>query len=229
METMKDYTTELEASFQDMHKGDCYEWDKLNELMESKETITVVVTEVIKGGVVAYVEGIRGFIPASKLSLNYVSEEDLATYRKKELQVRVIDADEEAKRLILSAKELLKEEADAKLAEKLSMVKEGAVMEGVVESLQKYGAFVDLGNGLSGLLHISQISTKRIKHPGVVLSEGQAVTVKVLSVNDGKISLSMKALEEIKEEEAAEETFELPKSEEVSTSLGALLANIKLS
>ncbi len=204
-------------------------WDKLNALMEAKETVTVKVTEATKGGVVAYLEGIRGFIPASKLSLNYVEETELENYLYQTLEVRVINVEEENKRLVLSAREILKEAADAERAKKISNVEVGLVTEGVVESLQKYGAFVNLGNGLSGLLHISQICNQRIKHPGVVLKEGQTVKVKIIDIKDGKLSLSMKALEDVAAKEIEEEVIELPESEEVTTSLGALLAGIKLS
>lgn len=204
-------------------------WDKLNALMEAKETVTVKVTEVTKGGVVAYLEGIRGFIPASKLSLNYVEETELENYLYQTLEVRVINVEEENKRLVLSAREILKEAADAERAKKISNVEVGLVTEGVVESLQKYGAFVNLGNGLSGLLHISQICNQRIKHPGVVLKEGQTVKVKIIDIKDGKLSLSRKALEDVAAKEIEEEVIELPESEEVTTSLGALLAGIKLS
>lgn len=203
-------------------------WDKLNSLMETKETVTVKVTETTKGGVVAYLEGIRGFIPASKLSLNYVEEEELENYLHQTLEVRVINVEEENQRLILSARDILKEAADAERAKKISNVEVGLVTEGVVESLQKYGAFVNLGNGLSGLLHISQICNQRIKHPGVVLKEGQTVKVKIIAIKDGKLSLSMKALEDVAAKEIEEETFELPETEEVTTSLGSLLSKFQL-
>ena len=102
-------------------------------------------------------------------------------------------------------------------------------MTGTVESLQTYGAFIDLGNGLSGLVHISQISDKRIKTPAAVLEVGQSVDVKVIGVKDGKISLSMKALIEQKEEvKEVQEKVELPKAENIGTSLGDLFKNIKL-
>ena len=100
--------------------------------------------------------------------------------------------------------------------------------EGVVESLQPYGAFVDLGNGLSGLVHISQICEKRIKKPSEVLTVGDKVKVKVTAVKDGKLSLSIKEATDMMAKEI-EEVIELPDSkEEASTSLGALFANIKL-
>ena len=203
-------------------------WDKLEAMMESQEKVCVKVTEVTKGGVVAYLEGIRGFIPASKLSLEYVEEAELESYLHKILEVRVIGAEEENRRLILSAREILKEAADAERTKKISNVEVGLVTEGIVELLKPYGAFVNLGNGLSGLLHISQICNNRIKHPGVVLKEGQTVKVKITEIKDGKLSLSMKALEDVAAKEIEEEVFEMPETEEVTTSLGALLSKFKL-
>ncbi len=100
--------------------------------------------------------------------------------------------------------------------------------EGKVESIQPYGAFIDLGDGLSGLVHVSQISEKRIKSPDVVLKVGDTVKVKVIAVKDGKLSLSMKALNDVAAEEIREEKVILPKSEELTTSLGDLFKNIKL-
>lgn len=203
-------------------------WDKLKALMESQENVTVKVTDVTKGGVVAFLEGVRGFIPASKISLEYVEETELENYLHQTLEVRVINVDEENKRLVLSAREILKEAADAERAKKISNVEVGLVTEGIVETLKPYGAFVNLGNGLSGLLHISQICNNRIKHPGVVLKEGQTVKVKITEIKDGKLSLSMKALEDVAAKEIEEEVFEIPESEEVTTSLGSLLAGFKL-
>ena len=203
-------------------------WDKLNELKDSQQNVTVKITGVTRGGAVAYLEGIRGFIPASKLSLNYVEEDDLQDYLNKELEVRVITVDEEDKRLVMSARDILREAAEAERAKKVSNVEVGLVTEGTVETLKDYGAFVNLGNGLSGLLHISQISQQRIKHPGAVLKEGQKVKVKIIGVKDGKISLSMKALEDVAAKEIEEEVFEMPETEAATTSLGSLFAKIKL-
>ena len=203
-------------------------WDKLRELKDSRQNITVKITGVTKGGAVAYLEGIRGFIPASKLSLNYVEEDDLPDYLNKELEVRVITAEEEEKRLVMSARDILREAAEAERAKKVSNVEVGLVTEGTVETLKDYGAFVNLGNGLSGLLHISQICQQRIKHPGVMLKEGQKVKVKIIGVKDGKISLSMKALEDVAAKEIEEEVFEMPETEAATTSLGSLFAKIKL-
>lgn len=175
---------------------------------------------------VAYVEGIRGFIPASKLSLSYV--ENLEDWLHKEIQVRVITVDPEKKKLVLSAKEILREKAAEERRSKISNVEVGLVTEGKVEILQPYGVFIDLGGGLSGLVHVSQISEKRIKSPDVVLKVSDTVKVKVIAVKDGKLSLSMKALNDVAAEEIQEEKFELPESEDVTTSLEDLFKNIKL-
>ena len=201
-------------------------WERLQQLQKDQSNIKVKVSEAVKSGVTAYVEGIRGFIPASKLSLNYV--ENLDEWVGREIEVRVVTADPEEKRLILSAKEILREKEAEERKTRVSNVQVGLVTEGTVESLMPYGAFVNLGNGLSGLVHISQISQQRIKHPGSVLKEGQKVKVKVIGVNDGKISLSMKALEDVTAKEIEEETFEMPETEEATTSLGSLFKNIKL-
>lgn len=207
--------------------NDVLAWDKLQEMMDNETVFTVKISGIVNAGVVAYVEGIRGFIPASKLSLSYV--EDLNPYLFKEIRVKIITVDPADKKLVLSAKEILQEEAAEERNSKIASIPVGLVTEGTVETLQPYGAFVDLGNGLSGLVHISQISTKRIKHPGVLLHEGDKVKVKVIDTRDGKISLSMKALEDVAAEEIEEETYELPETESASTSLGSLFANIKLN
>ena len=112
---------------------------------------------------------------------------------------------------------------------KLSDVKVGQVFHGTVATIKDYGAFVDLPDGMSGLVHVSQISHERIKHPGVVLKEGQEVDVKVTDIKDGKISLSMKALLENPEEpDAGNEKITIPKAEAIGTSLGDLLKGIKI-
>ena len=196
-------------------------WDKLKDYMENGTDLTVQIKGVVNKGVIAYVEGIRGFIPASKLSLSYV--ENLEDWLLKEIQVRVITADAEAHRLVLSAREILKEkEAEEKKA-LVSNVQVGLVTEGVIESVKDYGAFVRLSNGLTGLVHVSQISDKHIKNPRTVLNEGDTVKVKVIGIKDGKISLSMKALNDVASEEIQEEAVEIPQAEEIGSNLGALL------
>ena len=127
---------------------------------------------------------------------------------------------------MLSAKELLKERQAEERKAKMAEFKANDVVEGIVESLKNYGAFVKLAEGVTGLLHVSQISNQRIKHPGVVLKEGQKIRVKILSIEENKISLSMKVLEE--ETQPETEHFEYKSSGEAFTGLGDLLKNIKL-
>ena len=170
------------------------------------------------------VEGLRGFVPASKLSLSYI--EDLETYLLKDIEVQVIEADQANNRLVLSAREILKEKEKKAREEQIANLKVGTVLTGKVETLQNYGAFVKLENGLSGLVHVSQISQKRVKLPADVLKVGDEVRVKVIGIKDGKVSLSMKALEEPKEEPV--EKVVLPKAEDIGTSLGDLFKNLKL-
>ena len=206
--------------------NDVLAWEKLKQMLEEKTVIDVTVKGIVNGGVIAYVEGVRGFIPASKLSLNYV--EDTNPYLNQPLQVQVIDLDQEKGRLILSAREILREKAQEERKKKISNVEVGLVTEGRVESIKPYGAFIDLGNGLSGLVHVSQICEKRIKTPDAVLKVGDTVKVKVIAIKDGKLILSMKALADTAAEEVMEESFELPKAGDATTSLGSLFANIKL-
>ncbi|MBS5388665.1 MAG: S1 RNA-binding domain-containing protein [Clostridiales bacterium] len=214
-ETMADY---------EEHFDDANPWNRVVEYMENKTILPVKVEGVVNGGVIAMVEGLRGFVPASKLSLSYI--EDLETYLLKDIEVRVIDVDQANNRLVLSAREILKEKEKQAQKEKIANIKVGTVMEGTVETLQNYGAFVKLENGLSGLVHVSQISQKRVKTPSDVLHTGDKVNVKIIGVKDGKISLSMKALEEIPEEKV--EKVEIPKSENIGTNLGDLFKNLNL-
>lgn len=208
--------------------NDVLAWDVLAQYKESGKNVTVKVNEAVNAGVVAYLEGIRGFIPASQLDLGYV--EDVTPYVGKTLAVKVTEADKDKEKLILSAKAVLREAAKEEHDHKVAMIVPGTVLEGTVESLQPYGAFVDLGDGLTGLVHISQICQKRIRKPSEVLTVGDVVKVKVLNTNDGKISLSIKAVEEEREAEEMEslETQEYSSDESVGTSLGDLFAKLNL-
>lgn len=216
--------TESMADYED-HFDDANPWNRVQEYMDQKTVLTVNVEGVVNGGVIAMVEGLRGFIPASKLSLSYV--ENLEDYLLKEIEVQVIDLDQSNNRLVLSARDILREKEKKARQDQIASVKVGTVLEGVVETLQNYGAFIKLENNLSGLVHVSQISQKRVKAPSDVLNVGDAVTVKVIGIKDGKISLSMKALEKPAEEEVPEKVV-IPKSENIGTNLGGLLKNIKL-
>ena len=114
-------------------------------------------------------------------SLQYV--EDLAPFQGRQLNVRVITVDPEKQKLVLSAKEILREQEKEAHDHKVAMIVPGTILNGTVESLQPYGAFVALQDGLSGLVHISQICEKRIKKPSEVLKAGDKVKVKVLNLS----------------------------------------------
>ena len=218
--------TESMADYEE-HFDDANPWNIVKDYLEKGTVLHVTIEGIVNGGAIAMVEGIRGFIPASRLSLSYI--EDLESYLLKEVDVKVIEADLAQGRLILSAREILREQEKKAKEELLASVKVGSVLKGKVESLQTYGAFIRLENGLSGLVHISQINTQRIKSPDQVLKVDDEVDVKVIGIKEGKISLSIKALMEEKEsEEEPEEKIELPKSEAIGTSLGDLFKNLKL-
>lgn len=202
-------------------------WDELMEDKEAENVFSVKVLQSVNGGVVAYAKGIRGFIPASQLDLSYV--EDVDTFVNKTLDVTPITVDKEHNKLVLSAKVVLKKRQEEEIARKMSHLIPGDVYEGVVDSIMPYGAFIDLGDGLSGLLHISRISQKRLNSPSEVLKVGQQVKVKLLKVEGGKISLSMKELEENMDSVETDEVEVIEyKEDEISTSLGSLLSGIRL-
>ena len=183
----------------------------------------VTISEVVNGGAVAMVEGVRGFIPASRLDEAYV--EDLDSWIGKKIPVLVIEADEEKKRLVLSGRELAREKQDAEKKSRIARCETGAIMEGTVETIKPYGAFVLLENGLSGLVHVSQMSKKRVENPGAVVKVGQKVTVKILSTANGKLSLSMKEVEP--DEAPEEEVFNYHESGEATTGFAELLKGFK--
>lgn len=209
-------------------------WAALREAVEAHTIYDVKVNHTVNAGVVAYVEGIRGFIPASQLALDYVEESALQDYVGKRLSVCVLTADEEADKLVLSAKEVAREEAAREHEARLNALQKGFVTEGTITRIESYGCFVEIGDGLTGLVHISQICNKFLKSPKEVVHLGMKVKVKVLDVADGKIRLSMKQAEDIAPEIGADgETEEAGISleytdEEATTSLAGLLAGIQL-
>ncbi len=207
--------------------NDVLAWDRFKQMMEEKTTVKVRIKESVKSGVVAYLDGMRAFIPASQIALDYVENTD--AWIGREIEARVITADREKEKLVLSGKSVAREAAEEERNHKISMIAPGTVMEGTVESLMPYGAFIGLGDGLSGLVHISQICTRRIKKPSEVLKVGQKVKAKVLNTNDNKISLSMKVLEEeMVDTETVEDLSDYSNKETLTTSLGSLLSGIKL-
>ena len=227
--TMDDLSDAIDSSFETFRDADAEGWDKCRQYLEDKTILDVTVDGIaVKGGVIAMLEGIRGFIPASHLSLSHV--DDLNSYLGKALKVQVLEIDEAERRLILSARTVLRAAADEAKAEKINSIKVGSVLEGTVDSVKPYGAFIKIDDDISGLVHVSQISNKRVADPSKVLKKGDVENVKVIGIKDGKISLSMKALEEDKEAAEEEEirNIKFPESEDISSSLGDLLKGFKL-
>lgn len=234
-EKMEDLGQALEESYAYMGNGEydtdtLLAWEKINKYKETGEILPVTVSGIVNKGVIALVEGVRGFIPVSRLDINHV--EDTNEWLGREIRVRVIEADMEKSKLVLSAREILKEEsAAARRAQRESAAAQIAmdsIVEGTVESLQPYGAFVDLGNNLTGLVHISQLSLDRIKSPKEAVEVGQTVKAKVIKNEGGKISLSIRELlEEERQKEEEENRSNIPEVEEIGTSLGSLLSGFK--
>ncbi|MFG6148677.1 30S ribosomal protein S1 [Halobacillus sp. B23F22_1] len=166
-------------------------WQDLEDKYESGETFTAEVKDVVKGGLVVDI-GLRGFIPASLVETYYV--EDFENYKGKELTLRVVELDRDQNRVILSHRAVVEAEESSKKQEVLQSLEEGQVIEGTVQRLTDFGAFVNLG-GIDGLVHISQLSHEHVEKASDVVEEGQTIKVKVLSVDrdNERISLSLKA------------------------------------
>ncbi len=208
---------------------DILAWDKLRELQNDKTPVTVKIAESTNGGVVTYLHGIRAFIPASKLALTYT--EDTSSFVGQTMQAVVITVEEKDAKLVLSVKDILKEQETLARNSRIARLPVGTVVTGTVEKIAPYGVFVNIGDDLSGLVHISQICAKRIKSPNEVVKEGDTVSVKITDVKDGKISLSMKAVEEEAPVEELEETApETYVSEDYAApTMASLFAGLKLS
>jgi len=165
-------------------------WEKVVEASEKNETVTGRVVSASAKGLVVDV-GVRGFVPSSHLELSPVS--DVSSYRDQSLELRILEVDPRKEKLVLSRRSLLLRAQRKEMQELLNSLKKGEVRSGTVASLTDYGAFVDLG-GVSGLVHISELSWQRVGRPGDVVSVGDQVEVKVLDVKPKKkrISLSLR-------------------------------------
>ena len=210
---------------------DILAWDKLKELQNAGTVVTVKIAEAFPAGAITYLEGIRAFIPASKLAMTFV--DDPTTYVGQTVQAMVITVNEADQKLTLSVKDVLKEQEKQERNSRIARLVVGTVVTGTVEQIMPYGAFVSIGEDLSGLLHISQICAKRIKTPSEVIKVGDTVNVKIIDVKDGKVSLSMKAVEEDAEiseevEEVAPENYVF-EDKSANNTMASLFANIKLN
>lgn len=166
-------------------------WNFVEQAYHNQSEIEGVVTEVVKGGVLANINGIKGFIPASHLDIKYVP--DLNVFVGQKLKLQVIELDRKKNRIVLSRKVVLEKERERLKEKTWATIEEGQIIKGVVKRLTDFGAFVDIG-GVDGLIHISDLAWHKIKHPSEVLTEEQEVKVQVLSVDKqrGRISLGLK-------------------------------------
>ena len=168
-------------------------WAEINEAHENKTVITVKVLRAVNGGVIAAYKEVTGFIPMSQLSDRYVENAD--EFIGQTLDVLVTRVDAKRNRALFSHKAILLAEKQKLISGIWDSISVGDIVEGTVMRFTDYGAFVDIG-GIDGLLHISEISWGKLKHPQEVLETGQTVQVKVLSMNQekGKISLGLKQI-----------------------------------
>ena len=155
-------------------------WDALMTKYEAGEYVDGVGKEAVKGGLIADVEGVRAFVPASQLSQRYV--EKIADFVGKDLKLKIIEVDKQKKRIVASRKAVMAEEAAAKKKEAWENLQEGEIIHGIVRRLTDFGAFVDVG-GVDGLVHITDLSWGRIKHPSEVVQPNQEIDVKVLGLD----------------------------------------------
>ncbi|WP_397537655.1 30S ribosomal protein S1 [Rummeliibacillus pycnus] len=165
-------------------------WKVLTEQFQNGEVIEAEVKDVVKGGLVVDL-GVRGFVPASLVEDHFVESFD--DYKGKTLTYKIVEMDQEKNRLILSHRAVVEEQKAEKKGAVINNIHVGDIIEGTVQRLASFGAFVDLG-GVDGLVHISQVSHEHIEDVSKVLSEGQKVKVKVISVDpeQERISLSIR-------------------------------------
>ena len=169
-------------------------WEALMAKYEAGEYVEGVGKEAVKGGLIADVGGVRAFVPASQLSQRYV--EKIADFVGKDLKLKIIEVDKQKKRIVASRKAVMVEEAAAKKKEVWEKLEEGVIIHGIVRRLTDFGAFVDVG-GVDGLIHITDLSWGRIKHPSEVVQPNQEVDVKILSLDRDRdrIQLGYKQLQ----------------------------------
>lgn len=166
-------------------------WDEFEEMNSEGTVFPAKVVEIVKGGAMAVYKDVKGFIPASHISVGYTK--DLGEFVGQTMDVKIIEIDKGKRKLVFSRKEVEKQELESKKSKVLDSIEKGEVRKGQVKRLTDFGAFVDLG-GIDGLIHISELSWKRVNNPAEVVKEGDFVEVYVLDFDRQKerISLSLK-------------------------------------
>lgn len=168
-------------------------WQELEQAMENNQLVKGVITGKVKGGLTVMINGIRAFLPGSLVDIRPVK--DTTPYEGKEFEFKVIKLDKKRNNVVVSRKAVLEATLGAERQALLENLKEGMVVKGIVKNITDYGAFVDLG-GIDGLLHITDLAWRRVKHPSEVLSVGDEVEAKVLKFDQEKnrVSLGLKQL-----------------------------------
>ena len=170
-------------------------WMNLEKALETGELVTGTVTGKVKGGLTVMTNGIRAFLPGSLVDTRPVK--DTTPYEGKTMEFKVIKLDRKRNNVVLSRRAVVKASMGEERAKLLETLKEGAIVKGIVKNITDYGAFVDLG-GIDGLLHITDLAWRRVRHPSEVLEQGQEITAKVLKFDQEKnrVSLGIKQLGE---------------------------------
>ncbi len=191
---------ELELSFR--QAGHRKAWDELGTLARDKTIVDATVVDANRGGLMVRVNNIVGFLPVSQLTVEHYPRveggdkekilERLASYVGQTFRVRILDFDERDDKLILSEKLAWEE----KSREQLAAFTVGATVEGTVTGVVNFGAFIEFGAGLEGLVHISELAWQRIDDPRQIVKPGQQVTAQIISLDGGRVSLSLKRLQE---------------------------------
>ena len=168
-------------------------WLNLEKALEQGELVTGAVTGKVKGGLTVMVNGIRAFLPGSLLDTRPIK--DTSPYEGKTMEFKVIKLDRKRNNVVLSRRAVVEASQGEERAKLLSNLKEGTVVQGIVKNITDYGAFVDLG-GVDGLLHITDLAWRRVRHPSEMLTVGQEVTAKILKYDQDKnrVSLGIKQL-----------------------------------
>lgn len=156
--------------------------EKLEALYNEGAVIEAPVVDVVKGGVIVDI-GTRGFVPASRLDIKYI--EDIKSFVGQTLKFKIIKFEPEARKIVLSRREILEEEEKARKEQVWASIEEGQTRKGTVRRLAAFGAFVDLG-GVDGLLHVSEMGWGRVKNPGDVVKVGQEIEVYILAIDREK-------------------------------------------
>src|ERR671919_1156939 len=170
-------------------------WHELEEALEKGTVVQGTINGKVKGGLTVMVNGIRAFLPGSLVDIRPVK--DTSPYENKQLDFKVIKLDRKRNNVVVSRRAVLEESLGEEREKLLSSLQEGAVVKGIVKNITDYGAFVDLG-GIDGLLHITDLAWRRVKHPSEVLNVGDEVSAKVLKFDSEKnrVSLGLKQLGE---------------------------------